>query len=164
MILFYTGESVEKSANMSVWNREHVWSKSLGWFETTKAGADAHHIRPCDVTVNGHRSNSKFGESDDYYNPFDPLDVDAEVNEDFRGDVARIIFYMMVRYSESDEFTWTSIAESYDILANWNDIDPVSELEINRNDYVYTIQGNRNPFIDNADYADMIWGDPNPNN
>ena len=70
----------------------------------------------------------------------------------------------MVRYSESDEFTWTSIAESYDILANWNDIDPVSELEINRNDYVYTIQGNRNPFIDNADYADMIWGDPNPNN
>ena len=45
-----------------------------------------------------------------------------------------------------------------DLLLKWNDLDPVDQLEINRNNEVYKIQGNRNPFIDNSDYADMIWG------
>ena len=44
------------------------------------------------------------------------------------------------------------------MLLEWNRIDPVSDTEIIRNNYIYTIQGNRNPFIDNANYANAIWG------
>lgn len=149
MILFYTGDSVPKTANMNVWNREHVWAKSLGWFVESGAGSDAHHIRPCIPNVNSSRSNKKFGTetTTDYYYPGD----------EFKGDVARIIFYLMTRYSESDSYSFTSIAVSLDVLLLWNDQDPVSVLEINRNEVVYGIQGNRNPFIDNPDYADAIW-------
>lgn len=63
MILFYTGESIKKTANMNIWNREHVWAQSLTrsgsgqWFGTSGAGADLHHIRPCDPDVNGSRGN-----------------------------------------------------------------------------------------------------------
>ena len=72
--------------------------------------------------------------------------------------MARIIFYLMVRYEESDNFEFTDIAESLDMLLIWNEIDPVSQLEINRNNAIENIQGNRNPFIDNEGYASMIWG------
>lgn len=148
MLLFYTGTSITKTANMSIWNREHVWCQSLGWFSTSGAGADLHHIRPCNTSVNSSRGNKKFGVSSGYYTPSD----------EYKGDVARIIFYLMVRYSEADYYDFTAIAESLDILLEWNVLDPVSETEIIRNNYIYTIQGNRNPFIDNSDYAQMIWG------
>lgn len=148
MLLFYTGTSITKTANMSVWNREHVWCQSLGWFSTSGAGADLHHIRPCNIGVNSSRGNKKFGVSSGYYTPSD----------EYKGDVARIIFYLLVRYSEADNYDFTAIVESLDILLKWNELDPVSETEIIRNNYIYTIQGNRNPFIDNAEYADLIWG------
>lgn len=156
IILFYTGQSIDATwDNGRTWNREHVWAQSLaeGWFETSGAGADLHHIRPCNSNVNSSRGNKKFGESTGYYNP-----VNISAGEDYRGDVARIIFYLMVRYEESDNFEFTDIAESLDMLLIWNEIDPVSQLEINRNNAIENIQGNRNPFIDNEDYASMIWG------
>lgn len=148
MLLFYTGTSINKTANMSVWNREHVWCQSLGWFTTSGAGADLHHIRPCDNSVNSSRGNKKFGESSGYFTP----------NDEYKGDIARIIFYLMVRYTESDKYSFESIAESLELLLEWNELDPVSETEIIRNNYIYTIQGNRNPFIDNSDYTQLIWG------
>ena len=155
MILFYTGASVPKTDNMNVWNREHVWAQSLSkyesggqWFGESGAGADAHHIRPCNPSVNSSRGNDKFGTSSGYYEPTD----------EFKGDVARIIFYMMVRYTQADSFTFTSVAESLDILLEWNELDPVSPLEENRNDVVEDIQGNRNPFIDYPEFAEEIWG------
>jgi len=152
MILFYTGATVPKTANMNVWNREHVWAQSLtnNWFGTSKAGADMHHIRPCNPSVNSSRGNQKFGTSSGYYDP-------SAHGGDFRGDVARILFYMFTRYTEADSRNFTDIAESLAILLLWNDLDPVSETEIIRNNYTQSIQGNRNPFIDNPDYADMIW-------
>lgn len=64
----------------------------------------------------------------------------------------------MVRYEESDNYDFTDIAESKDILLDWNKDDPVDELEIARNEAIFEIQGNRNPFIDNDNYASMIWG------
>ena len=149
MILFYTGESIVKSQDLNNdWNREHVWAKSLGWFDTSGAGSDLHHIRPCDISVNSSRGNKKFGVGGSYYTPTD----------EYKGDVARIIFYLMVAYSESDKYSFTSIAQSQQLLLEWNRLDPVSELEIVRNDKVEKIQGNRNPFIDYAYLADSIWG------
>lgn len=148
MILFYTGESIKKNTDLqNSWNREHVWCQSLGWFQTSGAGADLHHIRPCDISANSARGNKKFGVGSGYYTPTD----------EYKGDVARIIFYLMVRYSQSDSYSFTSIAQSKELLLEWNRLDPVSTTEINRNEAVYKIQGNRNPFIDYPEFADMIW-------
>ena len=152
IILFYSGESIDSTWDSGkTWNREHVWPKSLGWFEESGAGSDLHHIRPCDSDLNSRRSSIKFGESSNY---FDPADHGAN----YRGDVARIIFYLMVRYEEADGYSFTSVAESKDMLLRWNEEDPVSDQERARNEAIFEIQGNRNPFIDNEDYASMIWG------
>ena len=148
MILFYTGQSIKKSTDLNNdWNREHLWPQSLGWFKTSGAGADLHHIRPCNISVNSSRGNKKYGESSGYYVPTD----------EYKGDIARIIFYLMVRYPESDSYSFSSVCEGVDVLLAWNELDPVSELEILRNDKIAKIQGNRNPFIDCADFADLIW-------
>ena len=149
MILFYTGESIEKSDNLSNdWNREHVWCRSQGWFQYSGAGADLHHIRPCDISVNSSRGNTPFGESEKYYEP----------DDSYKGDVARIIFYLLVRYEEADDCDLSNCVESIEMLLEWNELDPVDAGEEYRNDYIETIQGNRNPFIDNEDYAEAIWG------
>ena len=157
VILFYTGNSVNGTWDSGkTWNREHVWAQSLSWFDDTSesdrgAGADLHHIRPCDPGVNSSRGNLLFGESNGYFNP-------NIYGVDYRGDVARIIFYLMVRYSDSDGYDWNSIAESYDVLIKWHLADEVDSFEISRNDKIYSIQGNRNPFIDHPEYAKTIWG------
>lgn len=159
MLMFYTAESITKVTidGNSTWTREHVWAQSLSWFDDKKsepAYSDMHHIRPVRQSVNGSRNNTPFGESPGYYNPYN---VNSS-GSDFRGDVARILFYMFTRYEEADKYGCEIIAESMKILLSWNEIDPVSETEIIRNNYTKLIQGNRNPFIDNPDYADMIWG------
>lgn len=171
MILFYSRVSVPKTAavgnNEGQWNREHVWPQSLSWFDTKGAGADLHHIRPTDGLVNSTRNNNKYGEVSGgktvYYRNtsivcgkygggyFEPID-------EVKGDVARIIFYLMTRYSESDSYSWTSVAQSYAILKKWHLEDPVSASEIYRNEYIYSIQGNYNPFIDCPEFAILIWG------
>ena len=157
IILFYTGESVNATWDGGkTWNREHVWAQSLSWFTTSKAGSDLHHIRPCDNSLNSSRGNKKFGSvtNNEYFYPYH---VDGS-NADYRGDVARIIFYLLTRYSESDSYGFTAIAESKELLLDWNKLDPVDSGEIYRNNYIASIQGNRNPFIDKAEYADAIWG------
>ncbi len=149
MILFYTGQSIQDSYDLNNdWNREHVWAQSLGWFGTSGAGSDLHHIRPCNISVNSSRGNKKFGTASGYYEPTDA----------YKGDVARIIFYLMIAYSEADSYSFTSIAQSKAMLLEWNRIDPVDAGEIYRNDAVEDIQGNRNPFIDYPYLADSIWG------
>ena len=151
MILFYTGQSIVKSQDLSNdWNREHVWPKSLSWFEESGAGSDLHHIRPCNISLNSSRGNKKFGTTtnSNYFCP----------DDSYKGDVARIIFYLMVAYTESDNYSFTSVAQSKAMLLDWNALDPVSEVEITRNNKIEAIQGNRNPFIDYPELADQIWG------
>ncbi len=151
IILMYTGKSVSaKWDSGKTWNREHVWAKSLGWFKNEGAGADLHHIKPTNPSVNSSRGNKKFGSTTNssYYEPRDEV----------KGDIARIIFYLMVRYKESDSYTFKSIAESKELLLSWNELDPVDTFEMNRNEVAYSIQGNRNPFIDHPECAILIWG------
>ena len=171
IILIYTRESVPGAWNVDVWNREHIWPQSKGWFSTSGAGADIHHLRPSNPSANSSRDNKPYGEisnrdshkqitksglfygysSGGYFEPRDEV----------KGDIARIIFYLLVRYSESDGYRITSVASSMDMLLKWNEADPVDELEQNRNQKAYEIQGNRNPFIDNPDFASQIFSSTN---
>lgn len=153
--LFYSHKEVSsKWLPDTNWNREHVWPKSRAWYSNSGAGADIHHIRPEDPHDNSSRGNTKFGESSGYYKPETLSDGTTA-----RGDVARIIFYMLTRYSQTDTgYPVTNIAESMEILLKWNREDPVDDFEIIRNNKAYSIQGNRNPFIDCPDLAEYIWG------
>ena len=166
------------------YNREHLWPKSwLGGSEESVPGRDLHHIFPTDGYVNAERSNYPFGEVNStpttttfqngsklgncksslgYTNKvFEPID-------DYKGDIARALMYMSVRYyGEDDDWGTSGMTNKSEILPwaltmllRWSDQDPVSQKEIDRNNAVYTIQHNRNPFIDHPEYARAIW-DPN---
>ncbi|AZB08704.1 T9SS C-terminal target domain-containing protein [Chryseobacterium sp. G0162] len=161
------------------YNREHIIPQSL-FNQASPMVADIHFIRPTDGKVNGMRSNYPFGKvgSATYTSQngsklgnstspgyggtvFEPIDA-------FKGDVARMIFYFVTRYEDklstfssgdilgSSSFPGLQAWELQQLLA-WNAMDPVSPEEINRNNAAFTFQGNRNPFIDNPAYVDLIW-------
>ena len=153
------------------WNREHTWPKSnFGGSTSNQPGTDAHHITPTDVKVNGWRSNYPYGEVDSSApysvngsrlgsarsglgysgTVFEPIDA-------YKGDHARMHFYMSVRYYNDSLFQdgdWSyagaKLKPWYDaMMRNWNASDPVSAKEIARNNAIYNgNQKNRNPFID----------------
>ncbi len=101
---------------------------------------------------------------------FEPLD-------NVKGDAARIVMYVYTHYNSAGNVGGTvnskgsgtlkfnyvmapsSESDAIKLLLEWNRLDPVDEIERYRNEEVYKIQGNRNPFIDNSSYADAIWGD-----
>lgn len=166
VILFFSKASVKGQWDGgNTWNREHVWPQSLSWFKTSGAGSDIHHIRPVDPTVNStHHNNRLYGMVPngtagyygstlvDHYNSnyFEP-------NDNAKGDTARIIFYLLVRYQESDRYAVTNVAQSMKMLLEWNELDPVDEFELLRNERSYAVQNNRNPFIDHPEFANLIW-------
>jgi endonuclease I len=178
VILLYTGRSQAKSTfggGANDWNREHVWAKSHGNFGTSApAGTDAHHIRPTDASVNSSRGNLDFDEGGTPLPeaPGCKRDSDSfEPRDEVKGDVARMIFYMATRYEgggEPDLEVVDRVNNSprpehgkLQKLIDWNQMDPPSEFEKNRNEVVYSYQENRNPFIDHPEFVDYIWGDPN---
>lgn len=165
ILLLFSHASVKGTWDGAVtWNREHVWPQSKGWFKTSGAGADIQHIRPEDPTVNSIHGNLPYGEVPNgkvvtykgatvaHYTSsyFEPLD-------EFKGDIARIIFYLLVRYAESDSYNITAVAQSMEMLLRWHEADPVDDFEILRNERSYSVQKNRNPFIDHPEFASMIW-------
>ena len=163
---YVSGQSEYNSGNG--WNREHVWPKSLGGFNTSGAGADLHHIRPSENKTNGDRGNLKYGEvsggtaskgnlsgivggyKGSYYEPLDNV----------KGDVARICLYVYVRYGGelSKCNSITNVFQSVDVLLDWCELDPVDTWEMGRNEVVENIQGNRNVFIDYPEYAWLLFG------
>jgi endonuclease I len=176
VILFYTGRSepkTENGGNINDWNREHVWAKSHGNFGTSRGpGTDLHHLRPTDVTVNSSRSNLDFdnGGSPHPEAPLTFYDKDSwEPNDSIKGDVARMLFYMDVRYEgDSGELDLALNNEvennkkplhgKLSILLEWHEEDPVDLFEKRRNEIIYErYQGNRNPFIDHPEWVDEIW-------
>ena len=150
--------------NSGDWNREHVFPKSLGSpaLGTSGPGSDAHNLRPSDVGFNGARGNKKYssgtgnaGTSGANWYPGD----------EWKGDVARIYMYMYVRYTTRCKPANACVGNPIsidlnmvDLLLQWNIDDPVSDFERTRNNSIYNTQGNRNPFIDNAYLATLIWG------
>ena len=109
VILLYSGRSQSKTTNgggVNDWNREHVWAKSHGDFGTaTGPGTDLHHLRPEDVSVNSTRGNKDFdiGGSPVAEAPGSYTDTDSfEPRNAVKGDVARMIMYMAIRYEGDD--------------------------------------------------------------
>jgi endonuclease I len=176
VILLYTGRSQSKSTNgggVDNWNREHVFAKSHGDFGTASgAGTDLHHLRPTDVSVNGARGNLDFDIGGTYNSEATECKSDSdswEPRDSVKGDVARMLFYMAVRYegehSELDlelnnltSNTTSPYMGKLSVLLQWNAEDPVDDFERNRNDVIYTkYQHNRNPFIDHSEWANLIF-------
>lgn len=159
--------SCHVSSCSGMWVREHVYPRSLGQPNLGFAGpgSDCHNLRAIDSDMNNTRGNRKFSQSsgtastigsDEFY-----------PGDEWRGDVARQIMYMYVRWSTQCEANavgqnlHTYHADMPDIFLLWNTIDPVSYFEVARNNAIYSNQGNRNPFIDNPYIATMIWSGPN---
>jgi endonuclease I len=172
----YSGEG-------SCYNREHSFPKS--WFgDVSPMNCDIFHIYATDGYVNGHRSNFPFGtvsspswtsqngsklgtcSAPGYTGTvFEPID-------EYKGDFARTYFYMVTRY-EDVVTSWNSNSEAQptldgtkypcfdtwilNVLLAWNAADPVSDKEIARNNAVYAIQHNRNPYIDHPEYVNSVW-------
>jgi len=179
VILLYSGISRPKSmfgGNVGDWNREHVWAKSHGDFgNNPPAGTDAHHIRPADVQVNSTRGNLDFdmGGSPVQGAPECNIvsGVSFEPRGEVKGDVARMILYMDVRYEgDNGEPDLTAVDEvntypapehgKLSVLLEWHQQDPPDDFERNRNNVVYSYQDNRNPFIDHPEFVEEIWGNP----
>ena len=174
VILLYTGWSVnaEQEYNSgSGWSREHVWAKSHGDFGTDPpAGTDAHNLRPCDVSVNSARGNKDFDNGGTQHSEAVECYTDSdswEPRDAVKGDVARMMFYMATRYEgyngdpdlELVDYTGTTgpFFGKLSTLLQWNKEDLVDDFERNRNEVIYSYQGNRNPFIDHPEFADYIW-------
>lgn len=158
------------------WNREHIYCQSRGNYgdlynffadginvyamsgpDDIGAGlSDAHHLRAVDGQENSSRNNKNYGV--DYNGP------SAVPTSTWKGDVARAVFYMAVRYNGLNVVNGNPVdgivGQIGDLatLLLWNHSDVSDDFEMNRNNYIYTWQYNRNPFIDYPDLADYIWG------
>ncbi|MBG7612970.1 endonuclease [Polaribacter sp. BAL334] len=171
------------SGSSGDWNREHVFSRSLGTPDLGEAGpgSDAHHLRPADVQRNSSRGNRKFsdangnsGATSEIYT--DPIDGTNSAGwypgDEWKGDVARMMMYMYLRYGNRCLPSNVGLGNNtntpddmIDLFLKWNAEDPVSDFERQRNTYHENTnnpeaQGNRNPFIDNPRLATRIWGGP----
>jgi len=197
----HEGESVNKEG--VVYNREHSMPKS--WFNEGSSDqsypmfTDLHHLFPTDYVVNSMRSNYPYGEVDKSLTPTkqseggfskfgicDPaigytvVNGKARVfepNDEYKGDLARVYFYMATCYEsyqsnagkERSPKNWKSDMLTSDVypfftewaikmLLRWAQQDPISEKEIKRNEGIYGIQKNRNPFVDYPGLEQYIWG------
>ena len=184
--LWYTGTSRAKNLNgggSGDWNREHSWPSSHGFGGDNlgfTAYTDIHHLRPADVRVNSTRGNLDFDNSDNELSNAQGNFVDGdsfEPRDEIKGDVARMMFYVDTRYEDLIEFNATDntpdlvLVDSFTTTASnnlgllcrlweWHLEDPVDFDEISRNEKIYEYQGNRNPFIDNPDWAEMFYLTP----
>jgi endonuclease I len=181
---FISDQCGSYSGEGDCYNREHSWPSS--WFSNAAPMyTDLFHLVPTDGYVNNRRSNyilaevssaswtslngSKLGScaTPGYSGTvFEPID-------EYKGDFARNYFYMVTCY-QNRVVGWSSMSTVSDILdgttypafeswyltmlGQWNSADPVSQKEIDRNNAVYAIQGNRNPFIDHPEYVCSVWG------
>jgi endonuclease I len=176
VILLYSGRSQSKTTNggdPNDWNREHVWAQSHGGFGTaTGPGTDIHHLRPEDVSVNAARGNLDFDNGGSGVSECSGCTADGDSfapRAAVRGDVARMIFYMAVRYSGDDGFADLELNNSVGngsapymgkltVLKAWAAADPPDAFEKRRNEVIYTTyQHNRNPFIDHPEWVSSIW-------
>jgi len=160
-----------------MYNREHLVPQS--WFGSGPK-SDIVHVVPSDGYVNNRRGNYPFGEvnnvtyqSNEGYCKLGSCKTEGysgtvfEPNDELKGDIARIFFYMITRYEDvcgswgHDVFTsdypgltsWT-----LDMMMRWSEQDPVDEREIERNNAVYEVQQNRNPYVDYPGLEEYTWG------
>lgn len=178
--VFGTDQADSYKKEGDVYNREHSFPKS--WFNDARPMySDLFHLYPTDGYVNGRRSNYPFGETDSptytSNGGFSKLGSSStpgysgivfEPADEYKGDFARTYFYMATCY-ENQIASWSCpmlagnkypayTSWAVTMLLRWAEEDPVSEKEINRNNEVYKLQKNRNPFIDFPGLEEYIWG------
>lgn len=180
----WTGSNGNSSEGAG-WNKEHTVPQS--WFnENSPMKSDIVHVVPTDCWVNNMRSSYPLAEvatikkySANYYSILGTCKTEGytgtvfEPNDEIKGDMARIYFYMATCYQDKIS-NWTK-GESQKVFGNssypglrdwvlamfmrWSKQDPVDDVEIDRNNAVYEVQGNRNPFVDYPGLEDYVWGD-----
>lgn len=178
--LIYTGAANKGTS----FNKEHVWAKSHGDFGTGQGpGSDLHNLRPCYNNLNSTRGSLDFAEGGSEISNY-PKNYKTsstfEPRDDFKGDVARTIFYMATRYegnesnypdleleSPSNTSRYLDLSKGakgvhgdFDDLYKWatSGEDPVDNYEVNRNNIIYDkYQHNRNPFVDHPEFIVMIY-------
>lgn len=179
VFMFYTNTSRPFNKDFTgTINREHVWPNSKG-VGKSGPGSDAHHLRPCDSQLNGQRGNLDFDEvpngtycSENGVQTKNKKNSSAfEPQDEAKGQVARIIFYVGTHYGPESSYGLTILDQvnlekgtsigKLSTLLKWNLEFPVDDIEKLRNEEVYDVQGNRNPFIDHPEYACKIWKDYN---
>ena len=195
MILVYTGRSQDKgyrdgTGNYSQyengngtqnnsWNREHIWPKSHGFpDEDDNAYTDVHNLKPCDRSVNSSRGTKDFDYGGNQHSEASQCLTDSdswEPSDSVKGDIARILFYMTVRYDPGYDHNNNSfdlelvdyttpgnndpILGKLSSLVQWHNDDPVDDFEINRNEIIFGFQENRNPFVDHPNLVNFLWGE-----
>ncbi|HZG01786.1 MAG TPA: endonuclease [Chitinophagales bacterium] len=161
-------------------SREHTWCQS--WMPTTSSSsnefADQHHLFPVNQNeANGVRSNHPLGMVESVTNAYleGKLGYNAvgqlvyEPRDAHKGDAARALLYMALRYDGIGGHAWTfnwlntvaipgigEAPQSVDVLLTWAALDPPDAYERTRNDFIQSIQQNRNPFIDRPDFLDYL--------
>lgn len=174
--LWWTGQN----GNPATLTREHTFAQS--WMPTNTGGSwpdgpngreyseynDLHNLFPAhQLNANAKRSNNPFGivVNATYTSPtgLGKLGTDAtsktvyEPKDDQKGDLARALFYMLVRFNGINSVQWRLPAgQDINLLLQWHQQDPPSNLEIARNDFIASTQKNRNPFIDNPTWVNRI--------
>jgi endonuclease I len=175
--LLYSDATASKSS-WPGYNREHVWPVSLGALRDSPAYTDLHHIFACDANVNSARGNRPFDEcSGDCNQHREAPDVFFstrawEPPHDQKGDVARALFYMDLRYEgglagepnlrlvEWGVTSGCNCMGRLSKLRRWHEQDPVDERELRRNEAIFGMQENRNPFVDHPEWVDVIYDAP----
>ena len=178
---FPSGSSAQSASAASGMNIEHSFPKSWWGKIENLAYKDLFNLMPCEISINTAKSNYAMGvvttvktsngctkvgkgsAGNKTANLWEPAD-------EWKGDFARSYFYMVTAYSdltwtgegltmlEQDE--WPTLQPwAYELFVEWNRKDPVDDIERERNEAVYGIQGNRNPFVDFPNLAEYIWGD-----
>ena len=172
-----------QSAVCDGWNKEHLVCQS--WLGSGPMVSDLFNVYPTDARINNLRSNYPYGvvgtndgfSKDPNHHGLGKLGTSTtsgvgtvyEPDDNYKGDFARSFFYMAARYrsnilnSGNGSKMYTSnptnlTAYSLSFLLEWHRDDPVSQKEIDRNQAVYGIQHNRNPFIDYPELVEYIWG------
>ncbi|HHW79973.1 MAG TPA: hypothetical protein GX742_04110 [Acholeplasmataceae bacterium] len=138
-------------------NREHVWPNSkLG----SAPDYDLHNLRAAVVSVNSSRSNFPFIEKPSGNSgSWERVGSGFYPGDEHVGDVARIVLYISIRYNLN-----LNLVGNLEMFLRWHELDPVSEFEIVRNNNIYEIQSNRNPFIDYPEFVSTYYNGTNQSN
>ncbi len=179
------------------YNREHLLPQSWFGSKTDPMYSDIAHVVPTDARLNGMRSDNPFGEVTDKASQVSTskngysrwgapnknlgaptgLTKVFEPNDEIKGDIARIYFYMMTAYediimswpwrsSRTATYVFDNAGTAYepmqpwvmDMLMRWSEQDPVDSIEQARNQGVWRVQGNRNPYVDYPGLEQYVWG------
>ena len=178
---FAASDNAHKAYAPSGLNIEHSIAKSWWGGGRNQAFYDLHHLMPSEEKINAAKSNFPIGvvTHDTSGNGYTKVGTGKGPNgetiqmwepaDEWKGDFARVYFYMATCYSHLNwqgaqaqrqmDSDWQTLQKwTYELLLQWSRQDPVSAEEEARNEAVYRIQGNRNPFIDHPELCEYIWG------